>query len=431
MTIDIEKKANALANMAASALHNGEIDKSIELLISALHLVPDLPKALICISEFEPDIQEMLIKQSASIKLQRATLQPVRQNESLKGKRPETPPTRRIIPLAIPSPFSDALPAQKSFLLRFFSRWQSALGFFIIFLFIAISIAAPYLAPQPDPENQSVLKKSCLDRRNCPTVPPNANLPLGSIAEYDVYFSLIWGTRQAVFFGFSCAFFTAAIGSLLGLWAGYAGGKTSTWIMRVTDAFLCFPQVAAVALFASINLLYNNPSLATSFIPAGTSINPLNTLQTWIINSDPVFLALVIFSWMPYTRILRAQTQLVKKMQYTDAAVAIGVKPIRVLFKHILPNASPPAIVLLAKDIGRMVVLQTTFSFLGLGSESAWGILLARAVKWILGIGAGILRNWWVYLPITGALLLFGIAWNLLGDELNLWLNPREARKIF
>jgi peptide/nickel transport system permease protein len=82
-------------------------------------------------------------------------------------------------------------------------------------------------------------------------------------------------------------------------------------------------------------------------------------------------------------------------------------------------------IVLVARDVGGMVLLQATFTFIGLGGNSLWGMLLVRGRDWILGPGGNILTFWWVFMPATLALVLFGVGWNLLGDGLNEVLNPR------
>lgn len=444
MTIDDSIKAKALIKLAEAALIKSDKDEAIGFILSALKLDPNLPEILICIAELDLSDQAMLLEKAAlinskSVNLPEALiwferLRGIQQRTGVSkhpGNAAEVPPTRRIIHVTDNTILSGGQTRQKSAFKRFFSRWQTVVSIVIISFFIIISIAAPVLAPQLDPENPSAIKRSCSDRIRCPTQPPSENLPLGSVAEYDVYYSLIWGARQAVSFGLSSAFITAVIGSLLGLSAGYAGGKISTGIMRITDAFLCFPHIAAVALFANINMFYTNPYYVAMLEGLEPKTRTISTLLQWFIDADPVFLALVFFSWMPYTRILRVQTQSVKKQEYVEAARVVGAKPIRIVLRHILPNASPPAIVLFAKDIGRMVVLQTTFSFLGLGNDAAWGILLARATKWIVGVGSGMFRYWWVYLPMTAALILFGIAWNLLGDELNRWLNPRESRKVF
>jgi ABC-type dipeptide/oligopeptide/nickel transport system permease subunit len=84
-------------------------------------------------------------------------------------------------------------------------------------------------------------------------------------------------------------------------------------------------------------------------------------------------------------------------------------------------------IVLAARDVGAMVALQATFVYIGLTRGSPWGAILYWGRNWIIAPGGSMLNYWWVFLPVTFALILFGIAWNMLGDELNVLLNPRGS----
>ena len=111
------------------------------------------------------------------------------------------------------------------------------------------------------------------------------------------------------------------------------------------------------------------------------------------------------------------------------AARAVGVKPARILFRHLLPNAISPAIVLFARDVGGMVILDAAFAFFKLGGTVEWGQLLALNRSWILGTGGNPLTYWWVYLPFTLALVVYGVAWGMLGESLNSALNPRENNR--
>ena len=86
-----------------------------------------------------------------------------------------------------------------------------------------------------------------------------------------------------------------------------------------------------------------------------------------------------------------------------------------------------PALVLAARDIGGVVLLQATFTFIGIGGDSIWGGMLSQGRDWVIGPGGSVLRYWWVFLPPTIAVMLFGIAWNMLGDGLNDALDPQMA----
>jgi hypothetical protein len=92
-----------------------------------------------------------------------------------------------------------------------------------------------------------------------------------------------------------------------------------------------------------------------------------------------------------------------------------------VIRRHLVPNSISPAVVLAARDVGSAVILQATIVMLGLGGNSPWGSLLAIGRKWIV---SGVLNYWWVYVPITAAIVLFGVTWNLVGDGLSEALAP-------
>jgi len=114
----------------------------------------------------------------------------------------------------------------------------------------------------------------------------------------------------------------------------------------------------------------------------------------------------------------------IKQTQYIQASRALGAGHSTIIFRHLIPNSITPVLVLAARDVGGMVLLQATFTFIGLGGESLWGNLLVWGRDYIITPG-GLLTYWWVFLPATLALVLFGIGWNLLGDGLNDLLNPR------
>lgn len=136
-------------------------------------------------------------------------------------------------------------------------------------------------------------------------------------------------------------------------------------------------------------------------------------------------IAFILFTWMPYARITNAVVKTIKQTEFVEAARTSGAKHARIIFRHLIPNSISPAIVLAARDVGSTVLLQTTFTFIGMGGSSPWGTLLVKGRDWILNPG-GIFTYWWAFLPATLALVLFGIGWNLLGDGLNDALNPRD-----
>jgi peptide/nickel transport system permease protein len=320
---------------------------------------------------------------------------------------------------------------------RFFGRRQNLLALTILLVMAAVAVAAPRLAPQ-DPENPMPFKRVGERFDRLPR-PPSAENPLGSVPfrldaaipgvivgdetfpQLDIYYTLIWGTRSAFRFGLTVTLLTASFGILVGAISGYAGGAINGVLMRMTDAFLGFPAIAAVWLFQRS-------------IFSGAQINPfglpveLRPLEIFLsgLGIDAIMLALIFFSWMPYARVINALVIQLKQVEYVTAARSMGASGARILFRHLLPNAISPAIILAARDVGGLVILETAFTFIGLGGSSAWGVLLVAGRNFIIGLSGNPLTYWWTFLPVSLALVFFGLAWNMLGDGLNTELNPRK-----
>ena len=313
---------------------------------------------------------------------------------------------------------------------RFFSHWQNLLGLILVVFFIVVAVAAPWLSPQ-DPENPGFFKS--VGRFNdLQPRPPSDTAPLGTLpGQLSVFHALVWGSRSALVFGVLVAVGAALIGSLVGALSAYFGGFLNKSLMAITDGFLSFPIIAGVVLIQQL--------ITTGLYTAGVRLWPgpwgqgpgqlilpegPNQLIEMLNKIDPILIAFILFSWMPYARIMNTIVQRVKRERYVEASRALGAGHNRLIFKHLIPNSINPIIVLGARDVGWMVLLQSTFSFIGMGDSSPWGMLLARGRDWIITAG-GMLTYWWVFLPATIALVLFGIGWNLLGDGLNDALNPR------
>jgi len=306
----------------------------------------------------------------------------------------------------------------------FFSNWQNILALVIIGFYVVIAIAAPWLAPQDDVENPTPFKRMPGFRPTALRIPrpPQPAAILGTApGGWDVFYSLIWGTRPALRFGLITAVSTAVFGVLVGAISGYTEGPLNRLVLRVTDAFLTFPAIAGIYLFRLV------------LSPGETDVPP-TVLQNiaQILQLDPVMLALIAFSWMPYVRLINANIITLKQTEYAMAAKTTGLPPLRIILRHLLPNAIAPAIVLVTRDVGGMVLLEAAFTFIGIGTGLPWGMLLVAARDWVIGPGGNPLTYWWVFMPATLALVGFSIGWNLLGDGLNTALNPRSAgRKLW
>ena len=304
---------------------------------------------------------------------------------------------------------------------RFLCHWQTLLALALVGIYVLVGLTAPLLAPPDDPEDPSSFRTISLTEtsssRNVPQ-PPNEDLRLGTVpGGLDVYYSLIWGTRPVLRFSLAVTLTTACFGILVGAVSGYAGGVTGRLAMRVADAFLAVPSIAGVFLFREIMAPPNPATPPTPFQEA------LGTL-----NLDPLMLALMLFSWMPYARLINANVTRLKSAEFAMAATTMGATHTRIILRHLLPNAISPAIVLAARDVGGMAVLEAAFTFIGAGAGYPWGVLLVSGRDWIVGPGANPLAYWWTYAPATVALILYGVGWNLLGDRLNDAVNPRSQQ---
>jgi peptide/nickel transport system permease protein len=295
----------------------------------------------------------------------------------------------------------------------FFTRRQNLLGLAIVFFFIVLAVGAPYLAPLP-------LEFSSPGWRMLPT-PPGALALLGTLPvgagniQMDVYKMIVWGSNSALRFGLIVSVTTNLFGLLVGAASAYFGGWINNVAMRVTDAFLTFPVIAGVALFQSF--YFSSDSLS--------SPTPIESLLRGL-NLDPLLITLVLFSWMPAARLTNSIVLQIKKDEFFEAAMALGASPPGIILRHIIPNSIQPAVVLAARDIGLAVVIQAGFTFIGLTGGTPWGDLLSASRRWIIARGGNILIYWWVFLPVTLAIILFGIGWNLLGDGLNDWFSPQK-----
>lgn len=327
---------------------------------------------------------------------------------------------------------------------RFFSHKQNWLGVILVVFFIVVAIAAPWLAPPPDPETPGY-KQIDSTFYQLPD-PPRAESVLGSVPrppvaapgvpvgqgpsyQWDIYHSLVWGVRSALLFGLMVTGITAVFGIILGATSAYMGGWAESLLMRITDAFLAFPVIAAVWLLEQSLFSYNlSPFSRPLFYYYGAELQ-ITSLQEFFIrfNIDSVMLALIMFSWMPYARLVNAAVSKQMHSEYVMAARAMGASGWRILTRHLLPNSLSSAIVMATRDVGAMVITAAAFTFIGLGGTALpWSLILVGGRNYILGLGGNPFAYWWVFVPISAALILFSVGWNLLGDGFNDLLNPRK-----
>ena len=312
---------------------------------------------------------------------------------------------------------------------RFFSRWQNWIATLLILGFFGVAIAAPILSPD-DPKQPGPFMRVGRATRGEPQ-PPDEKSVLGMLPfGIDVYHALVWGSRDALKFGLIVTITTAVFGIFYGALSGVVSQRMGGLLMNIADSFLAFPPIAGVVflqqLFAATvtamgGFYYLHPTLGRVVEING----PATLIQTLLESVNPLMLSLIIFSWMPYARLVHSIVLTLRETDFVQAARALGASPFWVIRRHLFPNSIAPAMVLAARDIGGVVLLQATLTFIQIGGDSIWGSMLAQARDWVIGPGGSLLTYWWVFIPPTLAVMVFGIAWNMLGDGLSDVLDPR------
>lgn len=279
-----------------------------------------------------------------------------------------------------------------------FTRPMSLVGLVILVFFIVVAIAAPWLAP---PWRAHEPYRIPRDGWWAQPRPPSADHPFGTAeGQYDIYYGIIWGTRTAFRVGLIVTGVGCAIGMIIGSVAGFYGGFVDEILMRIADIFYTLPFLIA-AMVVTVVL--------------GRGLNK-------------VMIAMILFSWMGYARVIRSEVLRIKEVDYTQAARALGAGTLRILLRHIIPNAIYPIFVLVSMNIGSMVLWASALSFLGLGSEvgyADWGQMISFSRNWILGTQGNPLEFWYTVIYPGAAIVLFVLAWNLVGDTLRDILDPR------
>jgi len=280
-------------------------------------------------------------------------------------------------------------------------------GGLIVLAFVIVALAAPLISPSVE-ENPYLIPK---DGFSLVPQPPSPDHLLGTMQnQYDVLYGLVWGTRTALRVGLMITLGRALVGVIVGIVSGYFGGWLDSILMRITDAFLAFPTVAAVVVILAM------------FGGGSSGIQTGNTTQL-------IILGLTSFGWMQYARLMRGNVLTQRSREYVKAAISIGAGDGRIIFRHVLPNATQGLFVLIASDVGAMVVTVAALTFIGFaGSEvmADWGVMLQYSRNWIIGSPANAFEFWYTYLLPSGAIVLFSIGWGLIGDGLRDVTDPRR-----
>jgi peptide/nickel transport system permease protein len=275
------------------------------------------------------------------------------------------------------------------------SLWRAKwplLALSLLLLTTGVAVFGPTLAPR-DPERQDIIARlkrpMQMDRRKQHTYVLGTD-GLGR----DVLSRLLVGARISLLVGCAAVVLGGALGTALGLFAGYFGGRLDDAIMGLADIQLAFPFILLAIMF----LLVLGPGV-------------------WNL-----ILTLGIGQWVTYARIARGQTIAQREKEYVEAARALGQRHLGVLFKGILPNILSPLIIVASFNVASVILAEAALSFLGLGvppTVPSWGGMLADSREQLL---AG---RWWLALFPGSAIMLTVLSFNVLGDWLRDFLDPR------
>jgi peptide/nickel transport system permease protein len=270
---------------------------------------------------------------------------------------------------------------------------------------ILAAILAPWIAPH-DPFDPGSLN---LMDGFTPPGEPNAftgnRFLLGTDDQgRDVFSTILYGARISLFVGFSAVLFAMLLGIALGLLAGWRGGWVDSLLMRIADVQLSFPSILIALLIFGV---------ARGFIPPGMR----EQVAIWVL-----IVSIGLSDWVQYARVVRGATMVEKGREYVQAARVIGVHPVRIVLRHILPNVLGPVLVIATIGLALAIIAEATLSFLGVGvppTQPSLGTLIRIGQQFLFS------GEWWILVFPSVALLALALSVNLLGDWLRDALNPR------
>jgi peptide/nickel transport system permease protein len=313
---------------------------------------------------------------------------------------------------------------------RLLKNPTSLTGIVLLAAFIVLAIIAPVLAPPPANSRDAYMIPR--DGFKTEPSPPTDDHIMGTTeGQYDIYYGVVWGSRTAFRIGVVITIFTAVIGLFIGSISAFYGGLLDEILMRITEIFQAFPfLLAAITLTSVLQTVYGRGE-ASAMIFMAKLLALVTFAQSPAQELDPIqlqiltgMLAIIAFGWMTYARVIRGNILAVKEFEYALAARTIGAGPMRILFRHLLPNAVFPVLVIASMNIGSYVLTFAALSFLGLGAQRGyadWGQMISFARNWVPSLAT----HWYIVVYPGVAIVLFVLAWNLVGDALRDILDPR------
>ncbi len=286
-----------------------------------------------------------------------------------------------------------------------FIRDPLAIASFIILAFLIVaSFGAPLLAPH-DPYDPTTV--DIMDSEMPPIWLPDgdAKFLLGTDTQgRDMLSTMLYGMRVSIIIGIGAVIMQAVIGIMIGLTAGYRGGRVDAFLMRMADVQLSF-STYMVAIFM------------------GALFQAAFGMGTWEKFAVPLIIAVIgLAEWPQYARTVRASVMAEKKKEYVEAAKVIGLKSSRIMWRHILPNTLTPVLVISTVQVANAIMSEAALSFIGLGmpvTRPSLGSLIKAGFDYIFS------GSWWITLFPGILLVVLILSINLLGDWVRDFLNPK------
>ena len=277
-------------------------------------------------------------------------------------------------------------------------------AFLVIVVFSLIAVLAPWLAPH------NTFDVSTLDLTHAFRPPAwieggDWSYPLGTDNQgRDVLSSIMFGARISLVVGFASIMLAALIGIAVGLISGYAGGWLDTVLMRIADVQLSFPTILFVLLI---------DGLIRAVLPRALH----DEIAIYVL-----VVAIGLSNWVQFARTVRGSTLVEKNKEYVQAARVIGVRPVTLLLRHIMPNVIEPVLVIATLGLAVAILTEATLSFLGVGvppTRPSLGTLIRIGNDFLLS------GQWWMIAFPAAALILLALSINLVSDWLREALNPK------
>jgi len=287
-------------------------------------------------------------------------------------------------------------------LYRIFRNPSAIIGFSLLFIFLAVAIFAPAIAPPKYAHNPYMMPHKGFSPT--PKPPSETNIFGTTSGQYDIFYGVVWGTRTAFKIGLFVVTIAGFVGISLGAIAGYYGGVVDEVLMRITDIMWAIPTlVLAMAIVVAF----------------GRGL-------------DKVMIALALVQWRWYVRVIRSEILTLRDQDFVHASKIMGVSDFKIILRHILPNAIYPVLIMASMDMGSMVITASFMSFVGLGAPKGfadWGQMVALARNYIVGPADDPLRFWYTIVIPGCCIILFVLSWNLIGDALRDAFDPKLRRR--